>query len=54
MNLLNDNVIVRCSVRNFNLIFEIINKIEVLVFCFGEYFKWKNVNFIGVIIILKD
>lgn len=54
MNSLNDNVTVRCSVRNSNLIFEIINKIEALASCSGEHFKWKNANFIGVTIILKD
>lgn len=54
MNSLNDNVTMRCSVRNSNLIFKIIGKIysEELASCSGEHFKWKDVNFIGVTIIL--
>lgn len=54
MNSLNDNVTMKCSVNNSNLIFKIINKIyaEGLASHSGEHFKWKDVNFIGVTIIL--
>lgn len=53
MNSLNDNVIMKCNVRNSN-IFEIISKIYLgaLAFCSGEHFKWENINYIGVTIIL--
>lgn len=44
MNSLNDNVTMRCSVRNSNLVFEIINKIysEALASCSGKHLKGKT------------